>query len=458
MEMYVRLLLQNSLSGTVLILLILLFRRFTGNLSRAYVHVLWLVLLTVLLIPPIAVSPVGTMRDFFSDAFAENMLQAAETAQTQTGTGLTPHEMSGAPLAETFAGPVASERGKEHFSGGGMRGVPKWMVVVWAFGASFLAFVCLMQWGMLKRRVRGAVFVQRGVWKSGHIDVPFVMPGVPAKIYIPQGLEQKEGQLADILAHERAHIRHGDHIVKCAAMLALGLHWFNPLVWLAVRRMSLDMEMLCDERVLRGREIAEKQRYSQTLLDYACQGSGFAPAVYFGEGGTRDRIYHIFKVKKLCGLASLLLVLLLSGCGLSFVTVKDAALGEKELQNEVTESPEDEADELEAFIGDAVTLYLTGQFEELNRDYMTQNFRVESDCAFEEVEIVSVTCPDGGKERGETEISVTAKGDGILTCMDISVKKVTSENGADEWRITGWGALGDAVNVMKREYEYIPGT
>lgn len=129
---------------------------------------------------------------------------------------------------------------------------------LWGLGAITLAIITLTEWLRLKKKVKSAVRIRRDVWSTAQISTPFVMPGLPSRIYIPQGLDKEADQLEDILKHERRHIRNRDPWIKCFTALVLLLHWFNPFVWLAYRLMNRDMEMYCDECVLRGKGIEEK--------------------------------------------------------------------------------------------------------------------------------------------------------------------------------------------------------
>ena len=199
-----------------------------------------------------------------------------------------------------------------------------------------MAIIMLTEWLRLKKKVKSAVRIRRDVWSTAQISTPFVMPGLPSRIYIPQGLDKDADQLEDILKHERRHIRNRDPWIKCFTALVLLLHWFNPFVWLAYRFMNRDMEMYCDECVLRGKGIEEKKHYAQTLLNYACKSSGFSPAVYFGESNTKKRIWHILNTKRPRAAVSLFLLLMISGCGMSFL-----AAGETEPEKAVADMTKD---------------------------------------------------------------------------------------------------------------------
>lgn len=145
-------------------------------------------------------------------------------------------------------------------------------------------------WGILSlllfiRRLGDArEFSPSGVYISARIDTPFVLG---RRIYLPEGLGEMQREL--ILAHERTHLRRGDPIVKLAAFLVLAVHWFNPLVWAAFVLMSRDMELSCDEAVLRGMDTDARRVYARTLLELA-SGKSYAITPAFGEGDVKARI------------------------------------------------------------------------------------------------------------------------------------------------------------------------
>ncbi len=322
-------LLQNSLSGAVLILGILLFRRITGNLSKLYVRMLWLVLLLVLLLPPVNFGSFHTVRNLLPEAgqvlSGKQQNGGMETwGENETGTEI-PEGMSGYPgnnLSSDETERIISkiQGQKAEIQNGFAIGVMEVLFALWLLGAAGLGAINLTGWRRLRKRAASAVQIEHDVWSTKEINTPFVMPGFPSRIYIPRELEDKKEQLKDILEHERRHIRSRDPWIKCVAVLALILHWFNPLAWLAFRTLNRDMEMYCDECVLRGKNAIQKRHYAQTLLDFACKRSGISPVLYFGESSTKKRIRHALNTKRPHMLISLLLLLMISGCGISFLT------------------------------------------------------------------------------------------------------------------------------------------
>ncbi|MCI8599094.1 MAG: M56 family metallopeptidase [Lachnospiraceae bacterium] len=340
MTVFLNLLLQNSLSGTALILGILLFRKITGNLSKFYVRILWLAAFLVLLLPPVTLSSFYTLRNLIPDTefvFSKNPTSSTDGQKTAGNKELNAEaNISGEEAATPEISPESKgaeiklldpRQSKNVSAETSDTGLIKLLFILWALGATTLIMAALTQWLRLKTKISTAVQIRRDVWSTEIIDTPFVMPGLPSRIYIPQELEKGKDPLKNILNHERRHIQNGDPWIKCFSALVSILHWFNPFVWIAFCMMNRDMEMYCDECVLRGKTITEKKYYAQTLLDFACKSKGFSLAIYFGESSTKSRIWHILHTKRPHAVISLLLLLMISGCGLSFLTAGEEPSG-----------------------------------------------------------------------------------------------------------------------------------
>lgn len=181
-----------------------------------------------------------------------------------------------------------------------------------------------ISWLGLKRRLVGAVRMQDNIYWADHIPTPFVMGILRPKIYLPS--EMAPEKLPYVLLHERTHIRRGDHLFRLAASMALCLHWFNPLVWLAFFLSARDMEMSCDERVLRSGGTNIQQNYATALVELAAgQKIHWNIPVAFGEGDTKERVKNVMKYKKLARGATLLcmVLVLLVGTGLAVDPIRE---------------------------------------------------------------------------------------------------------------------------------------
>ncbi|MFZ7102384.1 MAG: M56 family metallopeptidase [Peptococcaceae bacterium] len=170
-------------------------------------------------------------------------------------------------------------------------------VFVWLIGVAVMAVYGVMSFVILKRKMIEAAHIEANIFAAENIKSPFVLGVFKPRIYLPVGLSEKEKSY--ILLHEQTHIRRHDHIVKFVAYFILCLHWFNPLVWIAFLLMGVDMEMSCDECVLKEMGVGTKKDYSLSLLSLATDRRiiGGSPLA-FGEGGIKARIKNVLNFKK----------------------------------------------------------------------------------------------------------------------------------------------------------------
>lgn len=192
--------------------------------------------------------------------------------------------------------------------------LPKVLTIIYLTGVAVLAVVYLIQYLLLKKRVSTAVLGKGNVWFSENIRTPFVMGVFRPQIYLPYGLDRVSGRY--ILKHERTHIKHHDPLIRMIGVLCLCLHWWNPLVWVAVYQMNQDMEMFCDEGFLLRAPIAEKKAYANALLAFAEKGNSLWVELAFGESHTEQRVRNILYHKKdgIVGIVVVMLVIILGGC------------------------------------------------------------------------------------------------------------------------------------------------
>ena len=167
---------------------------------------------------------------------------------------------------------------------------------VWGVVAVFFGIYSTVSYIKLKIKVREAVRI-RGGWECDKIDTAFILGFVKPRIYIPMGMNKQAQK--HILEHERTHLDKGDHWIKMIGFLALALHWFNPLVWIAYILLCKDIEMACDERVVQFMELDERKSYSAALVACSSKQLHFsANPVAFGEVSVKQRILSVLNYKK----------------------------------------------------------------------------------------------------------------------------------------------------------------
>lgn len=188
----------------------------------------------------------------------------------------------------------------------------------WMLGAAAMLLWALVSWLRLRKRVREAVQLEENVYEC-EIASPFVLGLFRPRIYLPFSLENGEREL--VLAHERAHITAGDHIIKPLGWLLLAAHWYNPLVWLAYALFCRDIELACDERVVRGLSLSDRADYSQALLDLSRPRGGVrACPLAFGESSVKGRVKSVLSYKKPAFWLVLLAVVVCVGAAVCFLT------------------------------------------------------------------------------------------------------------------------------------------
>lgn len=168
---------------------------------------------------------------------------------------------------------------------------------VWLLGVAVLLAHSIFTAIWLYRKLKLANFISDNIYEIGGIKTPFVFGIFKPKIYLPTSLSENERVY--IIKHEQTHIRRLDHIIKPVAFLVLSVHWFNPLVWVAFFLMSEDMELSCDESVIKQMGSDIKKDYSTSLLSLSTgrRTIGGCPLA-FGENNTKGRIMNILNYKK----------------------------------------------------------------------------------------------------------------------------------------------------------------
>lgn len=191
--------------------------------------------------------------------------------------------------------------------------------VIWLAGAAVMLLWALVSWLRLRRRVAEAVRLEGNMFESERVASPFVLGLIRPRIYLPFGLD--EGAREQVLTHERAHIARGDHVIKPIGWLILAVYWYNPLVWLAYALFCRDIELACDERVIRRLPVSGRADYSQALLDLSRphHGVGACPLA-FGESAVKGRVKSVLTYKRPAFWLIMLAAVLCIGAAVCFLT------------------------------------------------------------------------------------------------------------------------------------------
>lgn len=279
--------LNMSVTGSIVILLVILARCLLRRSPKIFSYALWSVVLFRLLCP---VAFTGTVSVL--EAFQPEVKEASDATSIVS---YLPAERDRGEALPVVSGETLSETAPRQTEPAG-----QWDLMVpflWAAGAAAMVLYSAVLYIRLRRKLVGAMVYRGNVYLADYLDTPFVMGIFRPRIYLPSNLPKAERKY--IIAHERHHIRRFDHIFKLLAYLALCLHWFNPLVWAAFILAGKDMEMSCDEAVIRRMGSQIRAEYSESLLRLATHKKIIAGMpLAFGEGDTKGRVRNMEKWKK----------------------------------------------------------------------------------------------------------------------------------------------------------------
>ena len=324
--------LNMSIAAAVIIAAVLLARLLLRRAPKSFSYALWAVVLFRLLCPVSVSSAVSLL----------GLLDAPAQENTQYTTVIEYYAPPAAP--QLSAPPVSASAppavsapvvtGGEAVSGqvytGGMEPL-EIASIVWALGVCAMLLYGAASYIRLRRSLVGNMALEGNIRLADSINSPFVLGIFRPKIYMPSDIG--EGEREYIVLHERQHIRRGDHVFKALAFIALGLHWFNPLVWLSFVLAGRDMEMSCDEAVLKKLGEGVRTDYSASLLRFAAGRRGaLSVPLAFGESGIKGRIKNLLRWKRprawISGAAALLCVFVLAACAVNPAADDGPARGE----------------------------------------------------------------------------------------------------------------------------------
>ena len=168
---------------------------------------------------------------------------------------------------------------------------------VWLIGLAAMLAYALVSYLRLRRRVSASIPLRENIYVCDEVPSPFILGIVHPRIYLPSALD--EAQRGSVLSHERAHLARHDHWWKPLGFALLAVYWFNPLLWLAYTLLCRDIELACDERVLRGMDAGQVKDYSSALLACSVPRRMLAACpLAFGEVGVGARVKNALRYKK----------------------------------------------------------------------------------------------------------------------------------------------------------------
>lgn len=311
MSDFISTLLNMSLVGTYCILVVLLLRLFLRKAPKVFTYILWGVVFLRLALPifpeaPISLVPESVRNNpvtsYFSGTDNAGLIPPF-TSITGTDSPFTqgvkaisnpPGDTQTTPLTNSQVS--VSQESSVNSTPTTHLTVKQIALIVWCSGLALLTSYNLITYLLLRRRLTDAV-MEDGVFITDKISSPFVLGFIHPRIYLPTGLTPEERSF--IVLHEKAHLRRCDPVIKLLAFLITSLHWFNPFAWVAFLLFSRDIELTCDESVVRDLRDSERKEYSATLLSVASGRSLLRPMpLAFGDGDLKGRIKNILNYRK----------------------------------------------------------------------------------------------------------------------------------------------------------------
>lgn len=365
--------LQMSVQASIVILLVLLIRYLfqKSNIPKKFMCLLWFIPMIRLIWP----------------VFLESRISIIPEAATRNYTvprtiGITENEITA--LVNASGMQITTEvvsSNVENTMGTSSMFSPMFILsVIWVVGIVILLFYCVVSLIRLQKYLHESIIVKNAngrnkIYESDKIETPFVYGFFSPKIYLPSTIWSNNYEY--VIAHEQAHISRKDHIVKIICFMITVIHWFNPFAWIMLICLGKDMEMACDELVVKQIGIENKAEYAETLLTLATDESKIIGIpLAFGEGETKGRIKHILKYKKT---KTVLIVLALVVIGIvSVMTLTNPQTNRTENEKQLAEHFLEEVfeiseEEFEEFQEITIDIDALEEWQEKYSEYFTEH-------------------------------------------------------------------------------------
>ena len=297
-----------SISASWLVLAVLILR-FVLKKAPKWINVLLWGIVAIRLICP------------FSFESTLSLIPSAETIPLNIGMDTTPTINSGISAINNAVNPIISQSNTP-MAGASINPLQITIGIyeyIWIFGMIALALYTAISYWRLCRKVDTAVRYKDNIFQSENVSFPFVLGIIKPRIYLP--FKMNGQYLEHVVAHEQAHICRKDHWWKPLGFLLLMIHWFNPLMWLAYVLLCRDIELACDEKVIK--ELGNEQRgdYTQALVACSVNRRMIAACpLTFGEVGVKERVKSVMNYKKPALWVIIIAVIVCVGVAVCFLT------------------------------------------------------------------------------------------------------------------------------------------
>lgn len=278
--------LNRSIASSWIILAVLVLRLLLKKAPKWIAVLLWAVVAVRLICP-------------FSIESVLSLIPSAETVSPDIMYQDTPHITSGIPVINATVNPyIGAHFGSTpYYSANPLQILIPSVAWGWLLGVIGMLGYALVSWWLLKRKLKTAVLLRDNIYQSENVPSPFVLGVIRPKIYLPFGMGEQETH--HVIAHEKAHIVRRDHWWKPLGFFLLSVCWFNPLFWVAYILLCRDIELACDEKVVKTLTGEERATYSEALLSCGIGRRRIAACpLAFGEVGVKERVKKVLSYKK----------------------------------------------------------------------------------------------------------------------------------------------------------------
>ncbi len=428
--------LNMSLLSIYVVLFILLLRIIFRKFSKSFFYFLWIIVFLKLIVP-------FSVHDFFKINMKSSTVNTIIDTQTNMNLDILSLNKINIPSVD-ISNSVSQNTGCSF-----EKYIPS-ISYLWILIVFIIVIYNILSYIRLKNKLIGAIKLEKNIYLADYIKTPFVIGLFKPKIYLPSIM--KEDEIKSVILHEKVHIKRWDYIIKIIAFLIAIIYWFNPFVWLAYLFLVKDMEMSCDEVVIKKSNYDIREEYSSLLLKLSIEKSICSNSVLaFGEKDIKERIKNIMNYKKQARWITVVAVVILA-IVVAVILVMNP-IKEKNKIN-ITEHNVDISDIEEMIIGAELPYILYGDNEKVVIHgqfgfvvYNMKNKKLTNRVAYDQIEIgwmflVPAVSKDGEKIYfGESGIydkpphyfkyEYIIKEDKINEIEPILFEKMTDELGRD---------------------------
>ncbi len=275
-----------SIAASWIVLAVLILRRLLKKAPKWATVALWGIV-AVRLICPLTIES------------AISLIPSAQTVSPDIMMDRTPAINSGVPYINNIVNPIISSvfAPDPVASANPLQILIPIASVLWLIGIAAMLVYAVVSYFLVRRKIKTAVLLRDNIYQCETVASPFVLGVIKPRIYLPFNMSKQDAE--HVIAHEMAHISRKDHIWKPIGFLILALHWFNLLMWLAYVLLCRDIELACDEKVVKELENEKRADYSQALLTCSVSRRSISACpLAFGEVGVKERVKHVLSYKK----------------------------------------------------------------------------------------------------------------------------------------------------------------